>query len=111
MNRLALLAFVLTIFVSSTVAVAQHSFPPSVQPYQPPDSRSVWVGKCLTQISTIKAGSSEKEFDKLFDEATGLTDGKTYSFRQCPYFKVSAEFKAGRVVSISRPYLEQVYLN
>jgi len=111
MNKFLLLAVVFTILVSSTVAIAQHSFPPPGDSGQPPDSRSEWVGKCLTQIETISAGSSEKDFDKLFEEAGGLSDGNTYSFRQCPYFKVSAKFKGGKVVSISRPYLDQVYYN
>ncbi len=111
MNKILLLIGLSIVLMGYTLAVAKNSFSQPVQPYQSPDQRSEWVAKCLRQINTIKPGSTQQEFDRLFDIAGGVSDGNTYSFRQCPYFKVSAKFKSGKVVSISKAYLDEVYYN
>ncbi|MDH3069680.1 hypothetical protein QET40_11240 [Akkermansia sp. N21169] len=78
-----------------------------------------WLRKSIPLIKTIKAGSSIADLNRLFMPAGGLVaPGKvaTYVFKACPMIKIDVEFDTeknaemgrGTIVSVSRPYLDDM---
>jgi hypothetical protein len=86
-----------------------------------------WVAGVLQRLHAIKPGMTRKSLLAVFTTEGGLYTGlrRTFVSRECPYFKVDAEFRAagrpdrdehGRVTSVegaddivvklSTPYLE-----
>jgi hypothetical protein len=91
------------------------------------DDHIAWVGDALKRMETIKPGMRRKELLVVFTTEGGLSTPlhRTFVSRDCPYFKVDAEFDAvgrpnrdgdgrgtivesdqDRIIKISRPYLE-----
>jgi hypothetical protein len=86
-----------------------------------------WVAQALQKMQAVQPGATRKDLLVVFTTEGGLSTGlrRTYVSRECPYFKVDAEFEAvgrpnrdgeGRVtlaeddrdiiVKVSRPYLQ-----
>ena len=86
----------------------------------------MWVGKAVTRMLTIQSGMTRGDLLKVFTVEGGLSNRvhRTYVSRDCPYFKVTVEFKEGGppgangdqmqfgessadiILKISRPYLD-----
>jgi hypothetical protein len=86
-----------------------------------------WVSYVLNQMQSVKPGMTRERLLSVFTTEGGISTGlqRTYVSKECPYFKVSVEFRpvgrpardeTGRVTldedgrdiikTISRPYLE-----
>src|SRR5262245_22864292 len=80
--------------------------------------RNEWVGECLRQIRSIRPGMTRKALEGLFKPAGGRYSRqlRSYSYRPCPYFKISVTFQPAdggdkaqpgdKIVKVSTPYLE-----
>ena len=74
-----------------------------------------WVAYSLKEIQSIKVGMKRADLEKIFEREGGLGEAmhRTYTYRNCPYFKVDVDFSAAspkeapgdKIVSISKPYL------
>lgn len=69
------------------------------------NSHIEWVGGALKEMQGIKAGMTRNDLLKVFRSDGGLNSGRTFVYRNCPYFKVEVEFQHDRIMSISTPYL------
>ncbi|HEY1208011.1 MAG TPA: hypothetical protein VGE85_01460 [Terracidiphilus sp.] len=80
--------------------------------------QTVWIGKVLREIDTVRPGMTRKDLLKVFAEEGGLSTRtqRTYVYKDCPFIKVDAVFRAvgavetwesgeDQLISISRPYL------
>jgi hypothetical protein len=84
-----------------------------------------WVAQVIERIQTIKPGATRRTLLTVFTAEGGLSTGRTFVSRDCPYFKVDVEFRAvgrpdrdesGRetivegdqdvVLRLSKPYLQ-----
>ena len=123
MNRrhiLKLLTSAGLVGVPAVAATAQVKAPLS------PDHLA-WVSGVLKQMQSVKPGMTREHLLSVFTTEGGLSTGlqRTYVSKECPYFKVSVEFRPvgrparnefGRVTldddsrdiikTISQPYLE-----
>jgi hypothetical protein len=84
------------------------------------DSNHVdWVRQSLSEMQKIKRGMTRADMERLFipDGGFQIYGATRYVYRECPFFKVDAEFerapnspRAGgprdKVVKISKPYVE-----
>jgi hypothetical protein len=55
-----------------------------------------WVAEVLERMQTIKPGMTRKALLTVFTTEGGLSTGlqRTFVSRDCPYFKIDAEFQA-----------------
>ena len=89
-------------------------------------SHSEWVARSLHAIQAIKIGMTRKDLLKLFTVEGGISTrtSRRYVFRECPYIKVDVGFEPvgapqdklkghleDRIISISKPYLDQSVLD
>jgi hypothetical protein len=115
-----------TLAMCSLVALCGTGATHSRATQQCDEDRTIWVGRALDRIETIKPGMTRDELLTVFETQGGLSSPLHRSFvsRDCRYFKVDVEFKyakasqldaEGRVavedgqdiiVTVSRPYLQ-----
>jgi hypothetical protein len=102
---------------------------------QPDPKHMLWASQALVQMQTVRVGMTRSQMEGVFAPAGGFHAVRTtaplngsYSFRECPFFKVDVEFEPVRkpqrdnsgnlrtpedpkdvITKISKPYLEQVY--
>jgi hypothetical protein len=79
-----------------------------------------WAGEALRRMLTIKPGMSRGELLTVFTTEGGISTRthRVYVSRECPYFKVTVEFRATAsnrsaqednrdvILEISRPFLQ-----
>lgn len=96
-----------------------------------------WAGRALMNMQTVRVGMTRDQMESTFGRAGGAYPSRgtapligVYSYRECPYFKVDVEFQPVRkpqrdasgsvwtpedpkdvITKISKPFLEQVYLD
>jgi hypothetical protein len=80
--------------------------------------RNQWVSECLQQIKSIRPGMTRKALGRLFKPAGGRYSRtlRSYSYRPCPYFKISVTFQPAdggdreqpgdKIIKVSTPYLD-----
>ena len=76
-----------------------------------PNDHIEWVGQALNEMETIKVGMKRKDLLKVFMPDGGLNSGRTFIYRNCPYFKVDVEFQQENILRISAPYLARPVLD
>jgi hypothetical protein len=74
-----------------------------------------WVASSLKEMQSIKVGMKRVDLEKIFEREGGLGEARhrTYTYRDCPYFKVDVDFSGAsskeapddKILSISKPYL------
>ncbi|MEI6860936.1 MAG: hypothetical protein WCL04_01625 [Verrucomicrobiota bacterium] len=89
---------------------------------------SAWVQRCLADFQTIKVGMTRSQVESKFTQDGGVsTPGETcFTHPTCPYFKISVEFdfqrnpadqgraiwgKDNKIIRVSKPYLENPYID
>ena len=80
-----------------------------------------WVAKSLKEIESVKVGMTRADLLRVLREEGGISTRtwRRYAYRECPYFKVEAEFEPvgepgdklsqnpkDKIIKISRPFLE-----
>ncbi len=70
-------------------------------------SSRTWVLDRWAEATSIKAGMTQAQLLKAFEEEGGLQSipADRYVLKSCPYVKVNAHFKDGKIADISAPYL------
>ena len=102
------------------VTTAWPSSPPS-EILRNNETHNAWLARSLQEIQTVKVGMTRGQLLKLFTTEGGISNRtmRKYVYRGSPHIKVDVQFeRAGasregreesqddKIVSISRPYLE-----
>ena len=120
--RARIAAVILVLCAPALMSFASWQPPASTLQDQNAD-HVAWVMRSLERMESIKPGMTRGDLMRLFTTEGGLQTGKSFVFRECPYFKVTVEWMPGGaadpaigkpsdvIKSISRPYIQRMIID